>query len=259
MPSRIETLRASLLAGKRLIGLFTRLSDSEAVAALAASRLDFVVLDVEHGSLSRQDIDRVVAAGLARDLPVVVRLPDATPAAMHHAIAVGAAGIIVSHITSAEEAEAVATFARTAALERAFAGMSRPTDYRRTPWPEFRTVSQKRLVVIAQIDELAGMNAADRIAAVQGIDAIFMGSLSLALALGASQPSERVVEQALVRICAACQSIDKRIGMHLQDPKTEASWSNRGVNLYVAGNDLSLLLDGAERAVARFHTADAGA
>ncbi len=250
MPSRLGTLRSSLLEGRRLLGLFSRLKDPHAVETLGASRLDFLVLDVEHGSLGRDDIDQIVFAGLSGDLPVWVRVPDAAPAGIQHAISVGASGVIVPHITSAAEAQAVANFARTSAVERAYAGMGRLSEHRDRPWSEFQAHLREHLVVIAQIDEPAGVAAADGIAKAAGIDAVFMGTLSIALALGSDQA--RAVDEAMARICDACRAAGRRVGMHLRDHQAQPTWSRRGVNFYVVGNDRSLLLDGAEQALARF-------
>src|SRR3954467_15330056 len=105
---RVNSFRRQLLQAQPLFGLFTRLADPEAVEALAASALDFVVLDVEHGSLGRDAIARIAATARANDLPLLVRLASAVPADIHHGIAVGATGIIVAHVVSAAEAQALA-------------------------------------------------------------------------------------------------------------------------------------------------------
>lgn len=258
MPSRIEAFRKSLVTGRRLVGLFTRLTDPTVIEILAATALDFAVLDVEHGSLDRQQIDRIVFAARAGDLPLMVRVPDSSVAPIQHALAVGAAGVIVPHVTSGEEARAVAAFVRTAALERTFAGVGRATDHRRRAWPEFHSSERERLAVIVQVDEWAGAEGIEQIAQAPGVDAVFIGSLSLAFALGATSPHDPAAERVFVDICAVCQRADRRVGMHLQHPDAEPVWAQRGVNLFVAGNDLGLLLNGAEQILTRFGRSPAG-
>jgi len=250
MPSRLQTFRASLLEGRRLLGVFTRWHDPSVVATLAAAPLDFAVLDAEHGSLDRGDIDRIVFAARAADLPMLVRVPDDSTAALQHAITAGAAGIIVPHITAAEQAAAVAGFARTSAVERAYAGMGRLSQHRRRDWNEFQADARGSLVVIVQIDQPAGVAACEAIAATPGIDAVFMGTLSIGLAFGAEAP--QALDAAMLRICDACRAAGRRAGMHLRDPQALAAWSPSGVSLLVIGNDASMLLEGIERAVSAF-------
>ncbi len=250
--NRKATLRQRLLQNQTLAGLFTRLSDPEAVEALAASRLDFVVLDHEHSSLGRADISRIIAAAQARDLPVLVRVPGMSEPDIHHALAVGAAGVIVPHIASADDAARAAGFARGPALERAYAGMGRAADYRRAGWQAFRQQAHEQQLVIAQIDEAQGARAAADIARVPGVDAVFVGSLSLALALGAADPQAPEVDQAIQAICRACAEAGRRVGVHAMDAASREAWSARGVKLFVIGNDLNLLRQGADEALRRF-------
>ncbi len=265
---RLTSLKRRLLQNVPVFGMFTRLADPEAVEALAASALDFVVLDVEHGSLDRGDINRIVAAASARDLPVIVRVPGAVPSDIHHALAVGAAGIVVPHVGSGAEARAVADFVRSDALQRAYAGMGRAADYRRPGWQAFRQAMHDRFVVVAQIDDAAGAAAADEIAQVPGLDVVFVGSLSLALSLDEADPASPAdldpaslanpgpaspaVDQTIAGICQACARADRRIGIHVLDAAARQRWADRGVNFFVIGNDLNLLRQGADAAVGAF-------
>ena len=254
MQSRMANLQVSLRDGKRLLGLFTRAGTPEVAETLAASSLDFVVLDVEHGSLGRKEISHTILVSSLKDLPVIVRLPDATRAGIQHALTVGAGGVIVPHVSSGREAEAIVAFARSAAIERAYAGAGRETDFRRRSWTDYEVDVRQRFLVIAQIDEQAGVRAAGEIAGIAGLDAVFMGSLSIALSLGTPRVSDRIVQDALAQICQSCTGAGRRIGMHLQDSGSEPLWSERGVSLYVIGNDFGLILDGVEKAVSSFST-----
>jgi 2-keto-3-deoxy-L-rhamnonate aldolase RhmA len=246
---RAPTFRQRLREGQPLFGLFTRLSDTDAMAALAASALDFAVLDVEHSSLGREAIARIAAEARAGDLPLLVRLAGPVEADIHHAIAVGAAGVIVSHVASQAEASAIAAFARGAGLERAYAGMGRAADFRRPGWAQFEALMRERLVVVAQIDDAAGLQAAGDIAAAQGIDAVFAGSLSLALSC--KVPASGGALDAIVsRVCDAAAEAGCRMGLHVVTPADLANWKARGASLFVVGNDLNLLRQGADQLVA---------
>jgi 2-keto-3-deoxy-L-rhamnonate aldolase RhmA len=244
-----KRFRRSLLAGTELFGLFTRLGDPEAVEALAASALDFVILDVEHGSLGRPEINRMAAAARAGDLPLLVRVTGGNEAEIHHALAVGATGVVVPHVRSGQEASAIADFTRTAAFERTYAGMGRSTDFRRTGWGSWEQAAGDEFVLVAQIDDAAGAGAAQDIAGAEGIDAVFVGSLSLALSLERAAAAA-APEQVIAGICASCVAAQRRIGVHVLDTAARRRWSAQGASLFVVGNDLNLLRQGADRAVA---------
>lgn len=248
---KTQCFRRSLLAGTEVFGLFTRLADPEAVEALAASALDFVILDVEHGSLGRPELNRIAAAARAADLPLLVRVTGANEAEIHHALAVGATGVVVPHVRSGQEARAIADFARTAALERAYAGMGRSTDFRRTAWGSWQQATGDEFVLVAQIDDAAGADAAQDIARVEGIDAVFVGGLSLALSLGRTAAAAAAPDQVIAGICASCVEAQRRIGVHVLDAAGRQRWSAQGASLFVVGNDLNLLRQGADQAVAR--------
>ncbi len=251
VPSRIETLRPTLLAGGRLVGLFTRLADPDVVDTLAAARLDFAVLDVEHGSLDRQDVGRIMASARTRDLPTIVRVAGDTPCFIQHAMTAGASGVIVPHIVSPDQAARVVAFVRGSAMERAYAGMGRPSDLRRREWKTVEAELLRQFVLILQIDEIEGLAHAAAIAQTAGADAIFMGSLSLALALE-KHPQSRSVDAAMQEICRVCAAADRRVGMHQKGGVQATAWAGRGVNFFVAGNDYSLLFECAQRAHAAF-------
>ncbi len=249
---RIKTLKAKLLTGTPIFGIFTRLVDPDAVEALAASALDFVVLDAEHGSLARSDINRIVAIARAHDMPVIVRVSGYHQSEIHHAIAVGASGVIIPHIADGEAAQKAADFVASACLERAYAGMGRAADYRRPTWETFKDEARRQLVTIAQIDEKEGAEKAEEIARASDIDAVFVGSLSLALSLGIPLTSAVELDKTIAKICGACVNAGRRVGVHISKADTLPRWTAAGVNLFVVGNDINLLRQGADRLVGQF-------
>jgi 2-keto-3-deoxy-L-rhamnonate aldolase RhmA len=131
-------LKARWRAGAPLVGFFTRLKDSTAYEILAKSATDFIIVDAEHGSFDRPRLADCLFAGRARGLPMLVRVPDEREAAIQHAIGAGADGIIVPHASSAEVIAGIVEFVRICGLERAYAGATRISSYRRETWPGFQ-------------------------------------------------------------------------------------------------------------------------
>ena len=139
--------------------------------------VDVIVIDAEHGNFDRERLSRCVFAAKAGGVSVLVRLPDMDPKGVQHSINIGADGVMIPHVDSAEKLRALSTFAKTTAIERAFAGAGRASRQRTLAWPDFRRDLSERLLLIAQLDEPAGVNAATAVAAIDGVDGIFLGSI----------------------------------------------------------------------------------
>jgi|SRR4051812_410202 2-keto-3-deoxy-L-rhamnonate aldolase RhmA len=231
-------------AGLPLVGFFARLRDAAAYEILANTATDFVIIDTEHGSFDRVLLAECVFACRTHDLPVVVRLPDDSEPAIQHAIGVGADGIIVPHVNAAETIARVVTFARTRGIERAYAGATRLSAYRRDAWPDFKAREAGRALVIAQIDEPPGIGAAQDIVAVAGLDGIFLGQIGLALAL---ENDNAAATTAMEEVCRMAVKRDLPIGLSLPDESKAAAWRGRGVNLFAIDSDQSLLGSAADR------------
>lgn len=257
LPPRPEPvpLRQRLHGGEPLIGIFSRLVAPEAIEMLARSALDLIVLDAEHGSFDRASLSAGVQAARASNLPVLVRPVDASRPAIQHAIASGADGLQVPHLSSAEETAELVQFARGLAVERAWGGGARATGHRTTPWPEFRDRMARELVVIAQIDEPPGLAAASAIARVPGVDLVFVGRIGLSLAMGAPSPADPGVARIIEGACQACREAGVPMGMQLSEAEQARDWAAQGVRLFLMDSDYSLLLREANRRTGEFRAA----
>ncbi|MBV7481821.1 HpcH/HpaI aldolase/citrate lyase family protein [Bordetella sp. BOR01] len=253
--NEVHGLRARVRRGDSLVGVFARLVQPEAAELLADAGLDFVILDVEHGTHSRTELSRYVFAAQALGLPVLVRLPEGSEAWIQHAVSVGAAGIVVPHVNALEQVGRAAAFARGLAMERAYAGMGRRSGYRKDSWRDFRRQASDGLLFVAQIDEPPGTLIADKVAALDDVDCLFLGSLGMALAMGQDAPSHPTVDAALASICQSGRSAGKCIGVHVMQHDQQALWLDRGATLMVVGSDYALLRDGAATQATRFRRA----
>lgn len=234
-----------------MVGFFTRLKDSVAYEILAKTSTDFIIVDMEHGSFDRPLLAECLFAGRAHGLSMLVRVPDESESTIQHAIGAGADGIIVPHISSAHMIERVVEFVRVRWVERAFAGASRISSYRRDSWSEFNARETGRVLVIAQIDEPSGIGATQDIVSVAGLDGLFLGQIGLTLALGNDASAS---EAALDGVCSAAAGRNLLIGLSLTDEKKAAAWHRRGVTLFAIDSDQSLLKSAADTRANLFRT-----
>ncbi len=239
------TLKSRIAAGESLLGTFVKTPHPHIVEVLASSGLDCVVLDAEHAPFDRRDIDACVMAAQLGGLPVLVRTPNSAPEQILNALDCGADGVLVPHVRSADEARAVALSARYASGGRGYAGSSRAAGYGTKSMPGHKAASAAKTVVIAQIEDAEALDEIDAIAAMDGIDALFVGRIDLTVSLGCDSPDDPQVITAVERIVAACAAAGRPVGMFVARSADVAMWRNKGATLFLLGSDHGFVRDGA--------------
>ncbi len=243
------TLKSRLNARDLLAGTWVKTPHPHIVEVLSLSLLDLIVLDAEHAPFGRESIDACILAGRASGTPVLVRPASAAHEAILQALDGGADGVIVPHIRSADEARALVRACHYGAAganqARGFAGSTRAAGYTTLGMPKHREAA-KGVIVIAQIEDAEALDEIEAIAAVEGIDALFIGRADLTISLGADSPDDAVVIEAVDRICAAGQSANRAIGMFLGRVADVPHWREKGASLFILQSDQDFVLAGAQ-------------
>ncbi|MBN8431315.1 hypothetical protein JF535_10685 [Microbulbifer salipaludis] len=234
------------LAGKALVvGTFQKTPSSMVSEVLGLTDLDVVCLDAEHSPFDRMAIDQCVFALRAAGKPSLVRVPSAQPEHLLNALDCGATGVVVPHVTSADMAREVAAASHFGAGGRGYAGSTRAAGYTTKPMPAHKRDSAAQTVVFAQIEDIEAVECIDEIAAVDGIDCLFVGRIDLTVAYGAASPKEGVVVDAVERICAAGARYGRPVGMFVGDLSEIPHWRERGASVFLLSSDHNFMLSGA--------------
>lgn len=117
-------LRTRILAGERVCGVLLRMPSEELVEMLAVAGFDFILIDCEHGPADVAALRQHIAAAAMHGADVLVRVGEGEDALILRALDSGAAGVVVPHLDSLEQARDVVAAAH---YPRAGAGASRPT------------------------------------------------------------------------------------------------------------------------------------
>ncbi|MEM7711330.1 MAG: aldolase/citrate lyase family protein [Pseudomonadota bacterium] len=243
-------LRESLRAGARLAGTFMKTPSHVTMEILILSGLDFVCIDAEHAPFDRTALDACLAVARARDFPVLVRIGDGSPARILDVMDMGATGIVVPHVDSVEKARAIAAAARFGHGGRGYAGSTRWAGYTSQTMPDLLDRSAAETVVIAQIEEPEGVDAADAIAAVDGIDALFTGPADLTVAYGHRSLDNDDLRGAMASVGTACRAAGKGYVTWVPDLETARAWAPHGFTTFVVSSEHGWMLQGA-KAVAK--------
>ena len=252
--ARIASFRSRVLRGQAVYGVFTRVADPLVVEALAATELDFAIVDVENGALTWPQVNDLVGRALARDFPLLLRMAATQLVDVQQALATGAAGLVASHLATAEQVHTVATFTRQGGIARAYAGMARGSNFRTVPWTEFRRDRRERFLFLVQIDDPAGVRNVDPMLASQDVDGVLIGTLTLGLALE-SAPQEGSTDVAIQQVLAACAGAGRRSAVHVLDGSDHDRAVSAGATIFVIGNELNILRAATQSLLARIRTA----
>ncbi|MEO6152756.1 MAG: aldolase/citrate lyase family protein [Croceibacterium sp.] len=241
-------LKQRLAAGDALWGSFLKTPSPILVEVLASAGLDLLCIDAEHAPFDRAEIDQCVMAARAAGLPVVVRTPTAAPEHILNALDCGADGVLLPHIRSAEEARAVVSASLYGRGGRGYAGSSRAAGYGLTAIPKHLAASAERAVIIVQIEDVEAVEAIDQIAAVPGIDALFVGRIDLTIALGETDPDAPSVLSAVERVLKVGGLAGVPVGMFVPRDGDVAGWRSKGAQLFLQGSDHAFMRGGAKAA-----------
>lgn len=240
-----KTFKQRLIAGDPLLGIFQKVPHPHVVEVLATGGLDCICIDAEHAPFDRGAIDLCIMAARAGGLPAIVRPASAAPHEILNALDCGADGVVVPHIRSAEEAATLARTAHYGPGGRGFAGSTRAAGYGLSSIPDHLGSTAQRTAVIAQIEDAEALEEIDAIAAVEGIDALFVGRIDLTISLGCTSPDDPRVLAAVDRIVGACQRAGRASGMFLSRAADVGHWREKGVSLFLLASDASFLRSGA--------------
>ena len=246
-----STLKARLAARELVVGTFVKTPSPIVVEVLALTTLDCVCLDAEHAPFDRGSLDTCILAARTSGMEVLVRVPSGAPEHLLNALDCGAAGVMVPHVRSVSEAEEVVKAAHYGRGGRGYAGSSRAAGYTTLPVARHKASSAEQTVIIAQIEDPEAVEEVEVIAAVPGLDALFVGRADLTVAYGAETQDDPRVVAAVERVCAAGLAAGKTVGMFLARVDDVAYWRDRGASLFLLGSDHGFLLAGADELVHR--------
>lgn len=206
----LRKLRAGEVAGCVKINL----ADSRVVEIAAQAGLDCVWLDMEHVPNDLRDIEHGVRAAKVRDCDTLVRVPRGSYSDLVRPLEMDAAGIMVPHVMSADEARAIARQTRFHPIgRRPLDGGNADGAYCAVPMEEYlRHANQERFVAV-QIEDPEALDELDAIAQVPGIDMLFFGPGDFTHGLGVpGNFGDPRVDQARQAVARAAQRHGKFAG-----------------------------------------------
>jgi 2-keto-3-deoxy-L-rhamnonate aldolase RhmA len=176
-PARIyNTAKQKLMDGKQVVGGTVTSPDPNIYCAMANAGFDFLWIEMQHSPLAHQDVARMIRACQGASAIPFIRVPDAVEGDIQKATDMGALGIIVPMVETAEKAQAAVKWAKFPPQGRRSQGSGQ---YGALWGNDYRQTANDNIVIVIMIETPLGVENIEKIAAVPGVDVIFIASTDL--------------------------------------------------------------------------------
>ena len=181
------------------------------VANAARSGYDCIWLDLEHRAITTREVQALLAFGHVYDIDIMVRPPTREATGLYRFLEDGAAGLLVPFVDTVDEAERLVQAVKFPPLgNRGLDGVGFDTDFGAHPIDEYIAWAQEQTFLAVQIETPTAVANVDAIAAVPGVDLIFVGPGDLGLRL--KQQGGATLDEAWEQVATACKKHGKAFG-----------------------------------------------
>jgi 4-hydroxy-2-oxoheptanedioate aldolase len=200
--------------GEKVLGTFFELGSATAVECLGISGLDFCLIDTEHGPFNVETAMDFVRAAERRGIAPFVRIKDATRPSVLKMLDIGAKALIIPYINSVEEVKKLVEYGKYYPLGLRGFAPARAAGFGYEDFPEdlseyFRSANRSTMI-IPQCETSGCLEQIEEIAALEGVDGIFVGPYDLSVSLGKpGQLSDPLVTGAIDRVLKVCKKAGK--------------------------------------------------
>ena len=239
---KTNTVREKLRAGQPTIGCFMGLQSPNVAELLGHAGYDWIVIETEHNAFDTAQVEHALMALSGTGAIPLVRVPSADHVYIQRALDIGALGIVVPLVRTAAEAEAIVRATRFPPTGTRSWGPLRASGYTFDN-RDYRDRADENILVVLILETREAVENLDAIAAVPGIDAIFLGPADLSFAYGVDfltgiHPPVAAAIETMIAVCRA-----RGIASGLGETSIEAleRWRARGCTFLAFGPDYALL------------------
>jgi 4-hydroxy-2-oxoheptanedioate aldolase len=254
-----HSFRDRIRAGSELIGSFViELPTRATIECYAVAGFDFLVLDLEHSATDLSTLSLLIAACRSTGVASIVRIEADAAHQLTRVLDMAPDGVMVPGIRSASEAELVVQGARYYPGGRR--GLAPIVRHALQPGAKMGTAGRDVQTVLAlQIEAAEALTEAQDVAAMPGVDIVFIGPYDLSQSVG--QPGELDHPDVLAAgsQLAARVASHAALGVYVERPEQGAFWRDQGATFFTLRTDGGIMLDGCSRTIAawRDHAAEA--
>ncbi|MGN1328128.1 MAG: HpcH/HpaI aldolase/citrate lyase family protein [Eubacterium sp.] len=255
MKPSLQSFREKISNKEPVFGIFMKTGDPMFVEAAGIGGFDYVILDTEHGPVSIENQQNNIRAAEARGTVPIIRLPDRDENTIGKALDIGAYGIQVPQIKTAQEAEKVVKYSKFYPYGmRGVCRFVRAADYSNMDRYEYFE-STKDLLIILQLEGVEAIENLDEILEVDGVDILFIGPYDLSQSLGIpGQVNNKIVVDEMKNIVEKAKKKNKVIGTFVDTPEDLKMWRELGLQYLSYSVDIGIFMDACKNINEKFRT-----
>ncbi len=240
-------LRRRILEGEPTVGAWVNLGSLAAAEIVARAGYDWVVLDLEHGMGSEADIHAQLLAVQGTPTTALVRVASIERLRIGRALDLGADGLVLPRCdTPADAADALRWMRFPPTGIRGVALLNRGNGYFERTHATLASTVNDQVLGVFQVESPEAVAAAGELAAIDGVDVLFVGPADLSHSLGVpGRFDEPVFTSALDAVVAACRAHGKAAGILLGDASFVPAYRARGFSFLGVGSDAGWVWAGA--------------
>jgi len=232
------------------LGAWLTTGSATAAEAMGFCGFDFLVVEMEHAPIDLDDAVTLLRAVAGTPTEAMVRLSWNDQVMVKRVLDAGARSVMFPFIQDADEAEAAVAYTRYPPDGvRGVAGGVRASQYGRVA--NYLTTASEQIAVVLQIETISALDQAGEIAAVEGVDSLFLGPTDLSASMGMIGELDRPEVQAQIqRAVTLAHDAGKPIGIIGMDPEMVTRFLGYGYDWVAVGSDLTMMTSRAREWVA---------
>ena len=246
---KINNFAKRLRSGEILIGTLVSLPSSEICELLASIGYDWLFIDAEHGAFNPQQAQAMLQA--AAPSPCLIRVPSDETIWLKKALDIGAAGVIVPQVHTADQAREIISHCKYTPDGKRGIGIGRAHKYG-IDFDRYIKYANQETAVVLQAESSEAVDNINDIVKLKGIDAILIGPYDLSASLG--KPGEidhPIVQAAINKIIKTCQNAKLAMGFFGVTPESVLPYKQKGVTLLTIGMDTAFLINAAQEMLSK--------
>ncbi|MFL5779423.1 MAG: HpcH/HpaI aldolase family protein [Chloroflexota bacterium] len=244
-------LRERLRAGETVFGTFLNLGSPLAAELCARAGFDWLVIDLEHGAATEADLLGILHAVGRYPVAAIVRPQSGERLRIGRALDAGADGIMVPRLDTPDEVREAVSFLRFPPDGvRGVALLTRGSGFGEVAHANVASLNE-RILGVVQVESRSAVDGAADVAAIDGVDVLFVGPTDLSHSLGVpGRFDDATYLDALRSVVAAAESAGKAAGILLRDGATLPKHRELGFRFIGLGSDGAYVQDGARSVLA---------
>jgi 2-keto-3-deoxy-L-rhamnonate aldolase RhmA len=252
-----DSLKRQLADGTHTVGTWLSIGHPSVAEVSASLGFDFLLVDTEHTTMSLETVENMVRAADAAEgeTPTVVRVPWNDPVRVKRVLDIGVDGVMVPMVETADEASELVSATRYPPEGKRGIAAGRAADYG-LHFEEYVHEANGSILTIVQIETETGLANVDEIAAVNGVDALFVGPADLSGSLGVfgEWESDRLVD-AIDEVVASAREADTPVGTLTLEREDITVRIEQGFDFLIVGKDTATLAAANREALAEYERA----